>query len=189
MNASGELKENGNLFRKVFGDYSVPGYAERTSAPHPIVGSLKSCSGRNTKEALQTGIVLELEGAYGFHHTFIGQLQHGTQFKGANYYLQGHWETTKGEEKSQREEHITGQVKLDWDLSTQSKFSCNSSYFQSSVAVPQAQNTDARHKKSAIQLIAGLQWNLETDTNLLLSGRKGELANFDDQEKSRFEMN
>lgn len=141
-----------------------------------------------TRKKLQTGIVLELEGAYGFHHTFIGQLQHGTQFKGANYYLQGHWETTKGEEKSQREEHITGQVKLDWDLSTQSKFSCNSSYFQSSVAVPQAQNTDARHKKSAIQLIAGLQWNLETDTDLLLAW-KGELANFDDQEKSRFEMN
>lgn len=141
-----------------------------------------------TRKKLQTGIVLELDAAYGFHHTFIGQLQHGTQFKGANYYMQGHWESTGGEGKGQREERITGQIKVDWDVSKQSKFSLNSSYFQSSTALPQPQYTNAKHKKSAIELIAGWQWNLETDTDLFLAWT-GELANFDDQEKNRFEMN
>ncbi|GAK57204.1 ferric siderophore receptor, putative, TonB receptor family [Candidatus Vecturithrix granuli] len=141
------------------------------------------------RKKLQTGIVLELDSAYGFHHTFIGQLQHGTQFKGANYYMQGHWESTEGEGGGQREEQrITGQIKVDWDVSKQSKFSLNSSYFQSSAALPQPQYANATHKKSAIELIAGWQWNLETDTDLFLAWT-GELANFDDQEKSRFEMN
>ena len=141
-----------------------------------------------TRKKLQTGIVLELEAAYGFHHTFIGQLQHGTQFKGANYYMQGHWESTEGEGEGQREKRITGQIKVDWDVSKQSKFSLNSSYFQSSAALPQPQYPSAKHKKSAIELIAGWQWNIETDTDLFLAWM-GELATFDDQEKSRFEMN
>lgn len=140
------------------------------------------------RKKLQTGIVLELEAAYGFHHTFIGQLQHGTQFKGANYYLQGHWESTEAEGEGQREERMTGQIKVDWDASKQSKFSLNSSYFQSFAALPQSQYPRAKHKKSAIELIAAWQWNLETDTDLFLAWT-GELANFDDQEKNRFEMN
>ena len=44
-----------------------------------------------------TGVIVELESAYGIYNTFIGRLQHGTQFKGAHYYISGHWEKTDGE--------------------------------------------------------------------------------------------
>lgn len=143
---------------------------------------------KDFRQKTQTGIILEAEAAYGPHYTFIGQFQHGTQFKGAHYYLQGHWETTEGEGGNQEEERIRGRVNVDWDLSRQSKLSLDSAYYQSSLALPELQHLHPHHKKSAIEIIAGLQWNFEADTNVILA-LSGELARFEDQENRLFEMN
>jgi hypothetical protein len=134
-----------------------------------------------------TGIVVELESAYGIYDTLIGRLQHGTQFKGAHYSMRGHWEKTDGERRNNKEENIAASVKVDWDISKSSTLSLGSSYFQSNIGLPQLQ--DARkHKKSTLQIGAGLQTNFETHTNLAFM-LSGEHASFSDQDDVTFEMN
>ncbi len=134
-----------------------------------------------------TGIIVELEAAYGLYDTFIGRFQHGTQFKGAHYYMQGHWETTDGEYEDRSEENIAAQFKVDVDLSKSSTVSLDSSYFQSTVDLPQLADVP-QHKKSAIQVIADLQVNFEGDTDVDVQ-ISGEQAHFSDEEDMAFGMN
>jgi len=133
------------------------------------------------------GAIVELESAYGLYNTFISRLQHGTQFKGAHYYVSGHWEKTDGEPGDNREENIAASMKVDWDISKSSTVSLDSSYFQSNIALPQLAG-NKRHKKSVVQLIAGLQLNF--DPNIDLSAAlSGEQALFSDHDDVTFEMN
>jgi hypothetical protein len=131
--------------------------------------------------------VLELESAYGIYDTLVGRLQHGTQFKGAHYAMQGHWERTQGAQGHDPEENIAASVKVDWDISKRSTVSLGGSYFQSEIALPQLPG-DQTHQKSAIQLTTGLQTNLETNTNvgLVLSG---EYAALTDQDNVKYTLN
>lgn len=136
---------------------------------------------------LHTGIIVELESAYGIYNTFIGRLQHGTQFKGANYSISGHWEKTDGEYGGDKEENIAASMKVDWDISKSSTVSLNSSYFQSDIALPQLSG-NKRHEKSAIQLLAELQVNFEPNIDLS-TALSGEQARFSDHNAVTFEMN
>jgi hypothetical protein len=134
-----------------------------------------------------TGVIVELESAYGIYNTFIGRLQHGTQFKGAHYYISGHWEKTDGEYGGDKEENIAASMKVDWDISKSSTVSLNSSYFQSDIALPQLSG-NKRHEKSAIQLLAELQVNFEPNIDLS-TALSGEQARFSDHNDVTFEMN
>ncbi len=122
-----------------------------------------------------TGIVVELEGGHGNHHTFIGRLQHGTQFKNAHYYLQGHWEKTNGKDRNKHEEILSGQVSFTADISKTVESATHGTYFHSEIELPQF-SSRATHKKSAIALITELTTNItpETSASLLLSGERSE---------------
>lgn len=134
-----------------------------------------------------TGIVVEGDAAYGNYQTFIGRFQHGIQFKGAHYAMQGHWEKTDGKGGDQHEEHLSGHLNLNVDLSKQTSASLNSSYFHSDIVLPPVYDA-ARHKKSAIELIAGLHVHPGTDTEAALEF-SGEYAAFSDQNHILYEMN
>lgn len=141
---------------------------------------------KEPRKKTHTGIIVELESAYGLYDTFIGRFQHGTQFKGAHYYMQGHWEKTDGEYEDRSEENIAARIKVDVDLSKSSTISLNGSYFQSSVDLPQLQDVP-QHRKSAIQMMAGWQVNFEGDTDADIQ-ISGEQARFSDQDDATFEM-
>jgi hypothetical protein len=145
----------------------------------------KLLPGESIKKA-HTGIIVELESAYGIYNTFIGRLQHGTQFKGAHYHVSGHWEKTDGEQSDKSEENIAVQGKVDVDLSKSAMVDLASSYFQSDLALPQlAGNKD--HEKSALQLIAGLQVSFDPNIDFSLA-LSGEQARFSDHDDVTFEM-
>lgn len=133
------------------------------------------------------GAVVELESAYGIYNTFIGRLQHGTQFKGANYSLSGHWEKTDGAQRGDQEENIAASLKVDWDISKSSTVSLKSAYFQSDIALPQLSG-NKRHKKSAIQLLAELQVNFDPTIDLS-TALSGEQAHFSEHDDVTFAMN
>lgn len=134
-----------------------------------------------------TGIMVEIESAYGIHNTFIGRLQHGAQLKGAHYSLQGHWEKTDGEEGRRQEENIAGHATVDADFSKDIAASLESAYSQSEVVLPQLEGQQ-RHKKSVIEVIAGLHVNFETDTNIDVTF-SGEDATFTDHNPLDFSVN
>lgn len=130
----------------------------------------------------QTGLVVEAEAAYGIHDTFIGRLQHSTQFKGAHYSLSGHWEKTAGDARANPEENIAAQAKVDVDISKQTSASVESTYFQSDVTLPQL-SSQARHEKSLLQIVADLQFNFETDTDGALTVEGAQSRFFDHLER------
>ncbi|MBD3305956.1 hypothetical protein GF339_06200 [candidate division KSB3 bacterium] len=143
---------------------------------------------RERRNKPQTGIVVEVESGYGLYDTFVGRVQHGTQFKGAHYSMQGHWEKTEGEGANQEEENIAASARVDWDISKTTILALHSSYFQSQIDLPQFVEDSSHHQKSAIEIIADLRVNFdpETDTNFLVSG---EQAIFDAGTPGTFEMN
>ena len=125
----------------------------------------------------QPGLVFELEPGYGINQTFIGRLQHGAQFKGAHYYLGGHWEQTAGARGANEEETVAAQAKVDVDLSPRVKIFSDGAYFHSDVALPQLA-ADQHQQKSAMRLNAGLQIKFDPDLDLALafSGEQARLA-------------
>ncbi len=135
----------------------------------------------------RTGLVVELESAYGLYDTFVGRFQHGTQFKGGHYYMQGHWEKTAGEEQNRREENIVTRFKADADISKRSKILLTGSYFESSVDLPQLTHVP-QHNKTNIQAHAGLQMNFKNYTyaEIQLSGKR---SHFNDEQSVSFDMN
>jgi len=148
---------------------SVPGFSHaenrRKLLPH-----------ENFKKT-HTGVVVELESGYGNHNTFIGRLQHGTQFKGAHYDLQGHWEKTNGKDQNKHEEIFSGRANFKIDLSKNSTSTIHGVYFQSQIELPQF-SASVTHKKSAIELITALTVNVnpENSIGIRFSGERSEFA-------------
>ena len=133
-----------------------------------------------------TGIVVELESGYGNHNTFIGRLQHGTQFKGAHYSLQGHWEKTDGKDKNTYEEILAGHANFKVDISKNSTSATHAAYFQSQIKLPQF-SASVEHKKSAIEIITELTMNVSPETPAVIQ-LSGERSEFTDQENLTFTM-
>lgn len=127
------------------------------------------------------GIRVEVESGYGSDDTFVGRLQHGTQFKGAHYALSGHWETTQGAQPNKREENIATHMVFDIDVTSTSKFLLDGRYIQSRVALPQL-SYEASHKKSTIQARAGYRMNIDPALNASLTASLEDARFIDEDE-------
>ena len=113
----------------------------------------------------KTGITLDVDAGYGNGSTFISRLQHGTQFKGAHYTIEGHWEQTNGTPNPQEEQALTGEASLDVDLSKQGELRLKGNYFFSDRELPQFSD-GSTEKKSAIQAVADLRVNASVESPL-----------------------
>ncbi len=134
-----------------------------------------------------TGLLVELEAAYGLYDTVVGRFQHGTQLPGAHYYLQGHWEKTRGEVHDRSEEILVGGFTSDADFSPNVNVLLEGSYFESSADLRQLEGVP-QHNKADIEARLGMKINFRNYTHLewYLSG---EQARFTDESNMSYDMN
>lgn len=117
---------------------------------------------------INTDITLDVEGGYGSETTFIGQMRHGTQFKGAHYTMAGKWESTEGSGRRKEEEIVSARAAANFDLSKKGTFGVEGAYFQSDVELPQL-SEGGRHKKSALQAVADLRLSVTPESPVELA--------------------
>lgn len=141
---------------------------------------------QQTRPPIPTGMFVELESAYGSYHTLIGRLQHGTQFTGAHYAINGHWESTDGDHNRGHEGNLAAYLKCDAEISPSSTISLESSYFRSNLALPQLPGSQ-NHQKSAFQATGGYQSTIDPTWNASLD-LSWEHAQFTDQSDVTFQL-
>jgi hypothetical protein len=130
---------------------------------------------------------IELESAYGIYNTFIGRLQHSTQFTGAHYSIKGHRESTDGDHNRGHEDNTAVDFKCDAEISPNSTISLDGSYFQSELALHQLPGKQ-EHQKSAFQVTGGYQITLDPNWNALLN-LSWEQARFTDHSDVSYQLN
>lgn len=155
--------------------------------PAPRLAAQDRYSPSETTSRTTIGLVLDVESAYGSGRTFISRLQHGTQFKGAYYSLNAHWETTDSLSGDNPEGTLSTHLKIDWDLSKTAKVFLESTYLQSHIALPQLPG-DAEHEKSALETLASYQVNWGPEVTIL-GDFSWEHAQFTDHSDVRYTLN